>query len=88
MAGAIELWQETEGRWRWAYKEDRLELLSNHPYATRDEATDAARVAYPDASIAGRPRNVAGASGKRPTAITFALMVLAVWRWYRRARSA
>ena len=89
MASAIDLWQEADGRWRWAYKENGLEIMSNHPYATMDAAVEAASIAYPDVPIAALRRDLSSDDvSTRPSLATLLLMIIAVWRWYRRARSS
>jgi hypothetical protein len=87
MHGAIDVWQE-DGGWRWAYEEDGLRIVSNHPYATRQEAVVAAATAYPDARIEPPTQGTELDHAKRPTLISFVLMVVALWRWYRRARAS
>ncbi|CAN5590402.1 hypothetical protein BH24ACT26_BH24ACT26_15400 [soil metagenome] len=86
MAGEIRLWEEREERWRWAYEQEGLEILSNNLYPTLQEAQDAARIAYPDAA----PREVGGSEARpedaRVTFPSFLLMVVAVWRRYRAGR--
>jgi hypothetical protein len=50
----IEVWQQDDGSWRWRYvgtvEEDGepLELVSNEPESSEDEAVEAAQLAYPD----------------------------------------
>ena len=41
-----------DDRWTWRYVEGDMELHSNEMYATREEAADRARRAYPDVSPA------------------------------------
>jgi hypothetical protein len=60
--------------------------MSNHPYPTEQQARAAASIAYPNTSTApGRPAAPVR-EGRPPTALTFLLMLAALWRWYRRAR--
>ncbi|MFN2489428.1 MAG: hypothetical protein ABR529_06780 [Actinomycetota bacterium] len=86
MPGSIELWQESGGRWRWAYRDGSLEIQSNHPYAMRAEALEAARTAYPDVDHAhARAREHPETS--EPAGLgSFLLGIVALWRAYRNAR--
>jgi hypothetical protein len=85
MEPTIQLWEEREGRWRWRYEEGDLEILSNHPYASRQEAQRAAALAYPGVNVTWTStERPAAERAERPSFAAFALMVLAVWRWYRR----
>jgi hypothetical protein len=84
MGASVELWQESDGRWRWAYRDEALEILSNHPYATEPEARAAARLAYPDVPVSPeQPGPRPPESHRRASFWSFVLMVVAVWRWYR-----
>lgn len=42
---------EVEGRWAFRYVEGDMELNSDETVATREEATDYARRAYPDVEL-------------------------------------
>ncbi|HEX6595557.1 MAG TPA: hypothetical protein VF045_01385 [Acidimicrobiales bacterium] len=40
-----------ENQWAWRYVEGDMELNSNETFATREEAADKARRAYPDVAL-------------------------------------
>jgi hypothetical protein len=83
----VQLWEESEGRWRWRYKDGDLEILSNHPYPRRHDAEHAASLAYPDVPMAwSSSRAVPDSNEQRPSFAAFVLTVVALWRWYRRGR--
>ena len=84
---AIVLWEERDGRWRWAYRDENVEILSNHPYGTEAEARAAAAIAYPDEPQPPMASHVSDEKGERPGPLTLLLGVTALWRWYRRARN-
>jgi len=50
---AVELWQAGDGDWWWAYShpQEEVMLLSNRPFASRREARQSARRAYPGVPI-------------------------------------
>lgn len=84
MAAAVELW-EAEGLWWWSFKDEDLEIPGNHPYTSRREATEAARVAYPDVPL----RDLRAPDGDDAGRVSFAacvLMCVAIWRHYRPGR--
>jgi hypothetical protein len=71
----VEVWQQPDGAWRWRYVagdgEDRVELPSNEPDSSPEEAADKAAIAYPDLPIEVReppgedPQEGRGPSGRR-----------------------
>jgi hypothetical protein len=84
MAAAVELW-EAEGLWWWTFKDEDLEIPSNHPYNSKHEAMEAARIAYPDVPLHGLHAPDVADRGR----VSFAacvLMSLAIWRHYRPGR--
>ena len=83
---AIVLWQEGSGRWRWAYREGDVEIMSNHPYRSEAEARAAAALAYPDAQLPATVSSTMEDDPRRPGPVTLLLSITALWRWYRRAR--
>jgi ubiquinol-cytochrome c reductase cytochrome b subunit len=95
----IEVWQEFGLVWRWRYVQpldggERLVLTSNTDYPSKQEATEAARMAYPGVRIGpGRPppglELPATAFTRPPAPLTRALFVAAwvvVVRLLRRTR--
>jgi hypothetical protein len=44
----VEVFQESDGRWRWEYRDEKLGLKSNRTYGDEGAARHAARMAYPD----------------------------------------
>ena len=84
MASAIELW-EAAGLWWWSFRDGDLEIPGNHPYKTRDEATEVARIAYPDVTMHFREAPHEG-TGSRASLAACVLMCVAIWRHYRPGR--
>jgi hypothetical protein len=84
MAAAIELW-EAGGLWWWSFRDGDLEIPGNHPQKSREDATEAARTAYPDVAIhvRGQPHV---RTGGRASLVACVLMCLAIWRHYRPGR--
>jgi hypothetical protein len=94
----VEVWQQPDGDWRWRYLEQdgdaRVELPSNEPDSSRDEAVHKASVAYPGVPIEvrepprGDPEEGHGASGRRrrvsgvvvPAVVAAVAVVLAIRR--------
>jgi hypothetical protein len=82
----VEVWQQPDGSWRWRYVtqdgEERVELPSNEPDSSRDEAVHKASVAYPDVPVEvrepprGDPEEGHGPSGARPHAPGFLVPAL------------
>jgi hypothetical protein len=62
-APRVDVWQQDDGRWRWRYvgvaevEGEQLELVSNEPESSQDEAVSAARTAYPDVPVEIRRRH-------------------------------
>ncbi|MEV4477356.1 hypothetical protein [Nonomuraea sp. NPDC049504] len=48
----IEVWQQPNGYWRWAYREGQTHLLSNSEYTSEQAARRSAGVAYPNPCVA------------------------------------
>lgn len=82
MAATVRLWEEAGGRWWWAFVDGDLEIASNLPYATRKEAEEAARLAYPEVAFEHAPGSKEPAGG-RVSIPACLLMTLAIWRHYR-----
>jgi hypothetical protein len=98
----VEVWQQPGGAWRWRYVArvggERVELPSNEPDSSRDEAVHKASIAYPDLPVEVRepprddPEEGRGPSGHRrrtslrpmPALVAAGAVVLAVLhpRWW------
>jgi hypothetical protein len=58
------VWQQDDGEWRWRYvgvveeEGEPLELVSNEPEPSEEEAVSAARIAYPETPVEVRRRPV------------------------------
>lgn len=52
----IEVWQQTDGLWRWRYRNEgeRVDLLSNEGHPSPERARAAASTAYPDVPVIER----------------------------------
>jgi hypothetical protein len=92
----VEVWQQPDGEWRWRYVaqdgDERVELPSNEPDSSRDEAVHKASVAYPGLPIEvrepprGDPEEGHGPSGRRrrvpgvviPAVVAAAAVVVAI----------
>jgi hypothetical protein len=61
-APRVDVWQQDDGSWRWRYvgvaevDGERLELVSNEPEPSQEEAVSAARTAYPGVPVEIRRR--------------------------------
>ncbi len=46
----LDVYRGGDGRWGWVYRETEgdFELCSNRTFATKEEAAESARLAYPD----------------------------------------
>jgi hypothetical protein len=98
----VEVWQQPDGAWRWRYVaqdgDGRVELPSNEPDSSRDEAVHKASIAYPGLPVEVRepprddPEEGHGPSGRRrripgfvvPALVAAGAVVLAVRhpRWW------
>jgi hypothetical protein len=94
----VEVWQQPDGEWRWRYVaqdgEERVELPSNEPDSSREEAVAKASVAYPGLPVEvrepprGDPEEGHGPSGPRrrvpgfvvPALVAVGTVVLAIRR--------
>jgi hypothetical protein len=86
MRGLIRLILEDE-RWSWVFEQDDVRLASNHDYASRSEAVEAARRAFPDAHIASTDvQRDNDDDAESRGFLGFVLMTMAVWRFSRRGR--
>jgi hypothetical protein len=85
MAATVRLWREAEGHWRWAFEDGDLAIASNHPYATRRAAVEAAGTSYPGVPIE-EAGSAASGEGGRVGLLACVLMTLAIWRHYRPGR--
>jgi hypothetical protein len=78
----VHTFQEADGRWRWEYRDDKVDLKSNRTYADERGALLAAQTAYPEHFGASRPGgrdNAHGFIGKIAKLLTLVL-VISVWR--------
>ena len=94
----VEVWQQPNGEWRWRYVEqhgeERVELPSNEPDSTCDEAVHKASIAYPGLTIvvttpprddpeeghgpSGRPRPRRRGRGRRVVLLLVGAVVVVV----------
>jgi hypothetical protein len=80
----VEVFEEGDGRWRWEYRDEQVDLKSNRTYGDRNSAMQAARIAYPEHFEDGsRPAQGAGGFLVQLLAI---ILVIVVWK--RRQRAA
>lgn len=86
MSARVGIWREDDGRWRWAYADGDLELMSNGLYASEDEARAAAHLAYPDVPLVDDAAAPVKPVPRRPSRWSLLLSVAALLRSYRRAR--
>jgi hypothetical protein len=80
----VEVFQEPDGRWRWEFRDDHVDLKSDRTYGDRDSAMHAARIAYPDHFSDDSTRSAQGAGGLVVQLLALALVIV-VWRRRRRA---
>jgi hypothetical protein len=104
----VEVWQQPDGAWRWRYVvqdgDEQVELPSNEPDSSRDEAVHHASIAYPGLTIEVRepplddPEEGHGPSGRRrrvpgfvvPALLAVGTVLLAVRRprWWTAGTAA
>ena len=82
----VEVWRQPNGEWRWRYVEvdgdERIELPSNEPDSTCDEAVHKASIAYPGLTIVvaepprDDPEEGHGPSGRRRRRVRFVVPAL------------
>lgn len=80
----VEIFQEPDGRWRWEYRDEHVDLKSNRTYGDRDAAMHAARIAYPDRFGDGRRGSAQGSGGGLAQLLAIVLVIV-VWRRRRAA---
>jgi hypothetical protein len=80
----VEVFQEPDGRWRWEYRDEHVDLKSNRTYGDRDAAMHAARIAYPDRFEDGSRRSGQGSGGGLVQVLAIVLVIV-VWRRRRAA---
>ncbi len=80
----VDVFQEPDGRWRWQYRDEHVDLKSNRTYGDRDAAMHAARIAYPDQFEDGSRRSAQGAGGLLIQLLAIVLVIV-VWRRRRAA---
>jgi hypothetical protein len=95
-APRVDVWQQDDGSWRWRYvgvaevDGEPLELLSNEPESSQEEAVSAAQLAYPDVPVEvhRRPRPPVPEDPERwiwtGTTVALSLALAAVAVRYRR----
>jgi hypothetical protein len=78
---SVDVYQGPDGRWRWEYQDDEVDLKSNRTYGDADSAMRAARTAYPDQlrQSGARSDRSGGLLHKLSLLLTIALAVI-VWR--------
>jgi hypothetical protein len=76
---SIQVFQESDGRWRWEYRDDKVGLKSNRTYGDAGSARRAAQIAYPDSFRDRRPASTGGFVGKVAKVLTIVLVIV-VWR--------
>ena len=80
----VEVFEEGDGRWRWEYREEQVDLKSNRTYGDRDSAMQAARIAYPEHFGDGSQHQAHGAGGFVVQVLAI-ILVIVVWKRRRRA---
>jgi hypothetical protein len=80
----VEVFQEPDGRWRWEYRDEHVDLKSNRTYGDRAAAVHAARIAYPDQFADGSRRPGQGTGGFLVQLLAIVLVIV-VWRRRRAA---
>jgi hypothetical protein len=80
----VEVFEERDGRWRWEYRDEDVDLKSNRTYGDRDSAMQAARVAYPE-HFGDGSRGPAQGAGGFVVQLLAIILVIIVWKRRRRA---
>jgi hypothetical protein len=77
----VEVFQESDGRWRWEYRDEKLGLKSNRTYLDEGAARHAAEIAYPDhfrrSSSSGQ---ASGGFIHKIAAVLAVVLATVVWR--------
>ncbi|MEA2505612.1 MAG: hypothetical protein QOH48_230 [Actinomycetota bacterium] len=81
---SIDVYQESDGRWRWEYRDGEVDLKSNRTYGDADSAVRAARTAYPDQFKDPTARSPRAARGLVHKLSLLMAVLLAVTVWRRR----
>jgi hypothetical protein len=77
----VEVFQESDGRWRWEYRDEKLGLKSNRTYLDEEAARHAAEIAYPDHFSRSSPSGEAsGAFIHKIAAVLAVVLATVVWR--------
>lgn len=76
---SVQVFQESDGRWRWEYRDENVGLKSNRTYGDAGSARRAAQVAYPDSFRDRTPATTGGCVGKLAKVLTIVLVIV-VWR--------
>lgn len=87
----VEIWQQSDSAWRWRYVagvgEERVELPSNEPDSSREEAMHGASVAYPGVPVEilepsrSDPKEGHGSGGARRSVPRLAVSALIAAGW-------
>ena len=76
---SVHVFQESDGRWRWEYRDDKVGLKSNRTYGDADSARRAAQIAYPDSFRERTSATTGGLVNKIAKVLTIVLIIV-VWR--------
>jgi hypothetical protein len=83
----VEVYQESDGRWRWEYRDEKLGLKSNRTYVDEGAARHAAKMAYPDHfRRSAHPARSSGGFIHKIAAVLAVVLTIVAWR--RRAASS
>lgn len=79
---SVDVFEESDGRWRWEYRDDKVSLKSNRTYGARQSALTAARIAYP-ANFGSGPSgssSIAGGFIHKIAKLLTLVLVIVVWK--------
>ncbi|MEA2508708.1 MAG: hypothetical protein QOG21_790 [Actinomycetota bacterium] len=76
----VEVFQESDGRWRWEYRDEKLGLKSNRTYGDEGAARHAARMAYPAHFREPTSPHASGGFIHKIAAVLGIVITILVWR--------
>jgi hypothetical protein len=84
---SVEVFQESDGRWRWSFSDGRVDLKSNRTYEDADSAMRAARMAYPEHFHVHTANKALGSGGLVSKIARLLALVLLIVAWRRSNKS-
>lgn len=79
---SVDVFQESDGRWRWEYRDGDVDLKSNRTYGDANSAVTAARIAYPEqfTDPTARSQHASRDLIHKLSSLIAIVLVVTVWR--------